>query len=255
MTATASPEVARVDGSALVSANARTENLYRPPTSSFAFEISPLREGALLLLAALAVAAVYLPGDRLVLRRCPPCDISAVNRFDRRAVRPPISGLGPLSYALEIAAIAAPAAIALRDRGFSRELAADLLVYTEAFALNSALNIAAKTLVQRPTPLLYLGLDPLLARKASSYRSFYSGHTAQIANALVANAVMSRLRGRTRAWPWACAAVGTAVMGAARVGAGKHFYSDVCAGALVGAMVGALVPLLHPVVSRATRSI
>ncbi len=215
-------------------------------TAPFAFKVSPRIEASLLVLATISVIATYLAGDRLIARRCPPCDKAALNRLDRAVVRPPIAGLGQLSYVLEIAAISGPAALAVRDRGLSRALVGDLLVYTEAFALSSVLNAAVKTLVQRPGPLVYLGSYPDLAGKPSGYRSFYSGHTAQIATALVAHAVMSRLRGRKGSWPWTVAALGTLSMAAARVGAGRHFYSDVAAGALAGGLVGSLVPLLHP---------
>ena len=224
----------------------RSESADDRQASSFAFAVSPRTEASLLVLAAVGVVATYLAGDRLITRRCPPCDRATLNRLDRAAVRPPIARLGQLSYLLEIAAISVPAAIAVRDRGLSRELVGDLFVYTEAFALSSVLNAAVKTLVQRPGPLVYLGSDPDLAHKSSGYRSFYSGHTAQTATALVAHAVMSRLRGHVGGRPWTVAALGTVSMAAARVGAGKHFYSDVTAGALAGALVGALVPLLHP---------
>jgi membrane-associated phospholipid phosphatase len=57
---------------------------------------------------------------------------------------------------------------------------------------------------------------------------------------------MSRLRGRRRTWPWTLAAFGAAAVAAAWVGPGRHFYSDVAAGALAEGLVGGLVALLHP---------
>jgi membrane-associated phospholipid phosphatase len=213
---------------------------------AFAFKVSPVKEGTLLAVAVVTVVSGYLLGGRFIKRDRAPCDRMTINRFDRGAVRWHKRVLGPLSYLMEVAAIVTPAILTIRDRGFSRELAGDLWVYTETFAVSSVLNVTIKTLAQRPVPLLYTGLYPDLEKKASSYRSFYSGHTAQMTNALVANAVMSHLRGRRRAWPWALAAIGTAAVSLARVGSGRHFYSDVAAGALAGGMVGSLVPLLHP---------
>jgi membrane-associated phospholipid phosphatase len=116
----------------------------------------------------------------------------------------------------------------------------------ETFAVSGALNISIKALARRPVPLLYSGLYPALDVKASSHHSFYSGHIVEMTNALVANAVMSRLRGKKGAWPWTLAVIGTLAVSFARVGAGRHFYSDVAAGALAGGMLGSLVPLLHP---------
>ena len=213
---------------------------------AFAFKVSPVKEGTLFAVAVGIVLFDYVVGDRYIKRHGAPCDSTTINRFDRGAVRWHNRALGPLSYLMEVAAIVTPAIVTIRDRGFRRELAEDLWVYTETFAVSSALNMTIKTLVQRPIPLLYGRVLPDLEKRASSYRSFYSGHAAQLANALIANAVMSRLRGKKRAWPWALAAIGTAAVSLARVGCGRHFYSDVAAGALAGGVVGSLVPLLHP---------
>ena len=223
------------------------------PASTFSYSVSPAIEGALVAAAVAAVVLGYVVGGRRIQRRCPPCDRATINRFDRGALRWHSKTLGTLSYALEIAAITAPAIVSLRDRGFSKDLLKDLLVYTETFAVNSVLNVGIKTFTHRPVPLLYEGGHPDLEKKASGYRSFYSGHTAQMANALAANAVMSHLRGRRRKWPSAVAAVGTTAVAAARVGAGRHFYSDVITGAAAGAVVGSLLPLLHPAAHPAGR--
>lgn len=48
-------------------------------------------------------------------------------------------------------------------------------------------------------------------------------------------------------WPWMLVAGGALLVSAARVGAGRHFYTDVVAGSLAGAVIGGLVPRLHPV--------
>ncbi len=213
---------------------------------AFAYKISPLKEGGLFAATIGVILFGYVIGPRYIRRVCSPCDSATINRFDRDAIRWHSRSLGSLSYAMEVAAIAAPPLVALCDRGLSREFAGDICVYAEALALGSALNITIKTLIQRPIPQLYTGLDPALARKASAYRSFYSGHSAGLAGALVASAVMSRQRGRKRAWPWPLAAAATAAVSFARVGAGRHFYSDVVVGALAGGAVGSLVPLLHP---------
>lgn len=213
---------------------------------AFAFKVSPLKEGGLFAAAVAIVAFDYVVDGRRLKRDCSPCDSSTINRFDRGAVRWHNRVLGSLSYVMEVAAIITPGIVTIRDRGFSRELAEDLWVYLETFALSSALNITVKTLARRPVPLLYGEHYAELEKKPAGYRSFYSGHAAQMANALVANAVMSRLRGNKRAWPCALAAIGTLGVSVARVGSGRHFYSDVAAGALAGGLVGGLLPLLHP---------
>jgi membrane-associated phospholipid phosphatase len=232
----------------------RDEGLRTMETApAFAFKVSMPQEGGLLAAAVAVTLFGYAIGGRIIKRRCPPCDPATINRFDRGAVRWHNQVLGPLSYVIEVAAIATPPIVTLCDRGLSRELAEDLWVYAETFALSSILNIAIKTWVQRPVPRLYAGLYLDLDSQTSSYRSFYSGHTAQVTNALAANAVMSHLRGRRRHWTWTLAGIGTVAVSLARVGAGRHFYSDVAAGALAGGIVGSLVPLLHPAEPSAPR--
>ena len=213
---------------------------------TFAFKVSPVQEGSLFAAALGIVVFDYRVGGRHLKHDCSPCDRMTINRLDRGVLGWHNRVLGPLSYVMEVAAIITPAIVTIRDRGFSRELAEDMWVYLETFAATTALNITIKILAQRPVPLLYTEFSAGLENKPSSYRSFYSGHTAQMANALVANAVMSHLRGKRRAWPWALAAIGTLSVSVARVGSGRHFYTDVAVGALAGVTVGALVPLLHP---------
>jgi membrane-associated phospholipid phosphatase len=75
--------------------------------------------------------------------------------------------------------------------------------------------------------------------------SFYSGHSA-FAFALAGSAgTIASLRGYPHAWVvWA---VGMPVAGAVallRVGAAKHYLTDVLVGSLVGGAIGAGVPLL-----------
>jgi len=213
---------------------------------TFAFAVAPGKEAALVGCAMAVAAAGHLLGDRYIARRCPPCNPEDVNGIDRGAVRWHSRMLESLSYVMELAAVASPFLITLRERGLRRETAEDLVVQIEALALTTALNITVKTLIQRPIPMVYAGRGHGLETKASGYRSFYSGHVAHMASALCANAVVSHFRGRGSLRPWGLAAVGTAAVAFARVGAGRHFYSDVTAGALAGAAVGTLVPLLHP---------
>ncbi len=178
--------------------------------------------------------------------RCFPCDEETVNPLDREVVRWHSRPLDALSYVLEIPALITPVVSSLREHGPSRNLLKDLLVYMEIIAINSAANIVVKTVVARPVPRVYTSLFPELEREARGYGSFYSGHCAHTTGALAANAVMGRLRGRKGMWPWMLVAGGATLISAARVGAGRHFYTDVVAGSLAGAVIGTLVPRLHP---------
>ncbi len=212
----------------------------------WSFTVSWKNDG-LVLVAASLVALLGRPvRERLVEPHCFPCDEKAVNPLDREVVRWHSRPLDALSYVVEIAALFTPVVSSLRERGPSRNLLKDLLVYTEVIAINSAANIVVKTVAARPVPRVYTPLFPELGREARGYGSFYSGHCAHTTGALAANAMMARLRGKKGIWPWMLVAGGATLISAARVGAGRHFYTDVVAGSLAGAVIGALVPRLHP---------
>jgi membrane-associated phospholipid phosphatase len=212
----------------------------------WSFMVSWKNDG-LVLGAASLVALLGRPvRERLVEPRCFPCDEEAVNPLDRDVVRWHSRSLDALSYVVEIAALITPAMSSVRAQGLSRNLLKDLLVYSEVIAINSAANIVVKSVVARPVPRVYTTRFPELQRQARGYGSFYSGHCAHTTGALAANAVMGRLRGRKGIWPWMLVAGGATLVSVARVGAGRHFYTDVVAGSLAGAAIGALVPRLHP---------
>jgi membrane-associated phospholipid phosphatase len=204
------------------------------------------KNDGVVLAAAVLVALLGRPvRKRLVQPHCFPCDAEAVNPFDREVVRWHSRSLDTLSSVLEVAALLTPVVSSFRAHGLSRNLLKDILVYAEIIAINSAANIVVKTVIARPVPRVYTRLFPKLEREARGYGSFYSGHCAHTTGALAANAMMERLRGTKGVRPWILLAGGAVLVSAARVGAGRHFYSDVVAGSVAGAVIGGLVPRLH----------
>lgn len=212
----------------------------------WSFTISWRNDGFVLATASLVTLVGRLVRKRVVEPRCFPCDEEAINPLDREVVRWHSRSLDALSYVVEIAALATPVLSSWRVHGPGRELLKDLVVYGEIAAINSAANIVVKSVAARPVPRVYTTQFPELQREARGYGSFYSGHCAHTTGALAANSVIGHLRGRRRAWPWMLLAGGAALISLARLGAGRHFYTDVVAGSLAGATIGALVPRLHP---------
>ena len=212
----------------------------------WSFKVSWQNDGLVLAAASLVALLGRAARERVVEPHCFPCDEEAINPFDREVVRWHSRSLDSLSYVVEIAALCTPVISSLREHGPGRDLFKDLLVYAEVVAINSAANIVVKSVAARPVPRVYTSLFPELEREARGYGSFYSGHCAHTTGALAANAAMARLRGRRGFWPWMLAAGGAALISATRVGAGRHFYTDVAAGSLAGTAIGALVPRLHP---------
>ena len=127
-----------------------------------------------------------------------------------------------------------------------------LLLYVEAVSVSMLANAITRSLVGRPRPYVYSD-DPLVeeyaARQGRDSRiSFYSGHasttfTAAVAGSYLYAQVASDRTSRAVVWGFELALAGAT--SDLRTRAGKHFYSDVIAGAIVGAGVGFLVPYLH----------
>jgi membrane-associated phospholipid phosphatase len=212
----------------------------------WSFATSWRNDGVVLATASLVTLLGRLVRRQVVEPHCFPCDEEALNPLDREVVQWHSRTLDALSYVVEIAALATPVISSYRVHGLGRHLLKDLVVYGEIAAINSAANIVVKSVAARPVPRVYTTQFPELQREARGYGSFYSGHCAHTTGALAANAVISHLRGRRGAWPWMLLAGGAALISLARLGAGRHFYTDVVAGSLAGATIGALVPRLHP---------
>jgi membrane-associated phospholipid phosphatase len=137
-------------------------------------------------------------------------------------------------------------------QGFDEATGRRVLVYAEAISVSLALNAATKRLVGRPRPYVY-SADPRVQAYAGRQRddthlSFYSGHAATAFAAAVSGGYLySQTTGDTaaRTTVWASGLLVAGLTSSLRVRAGKHFYSDVLAGAVLGAGVGLAVPLLH----------
>lgn len=111
------------------------------------------------------------------------------------------------------------------------------------------LTDAVKNSVRRNRPFVYYDGAPLEVRmEADARKSFFSGHTSLTAcNTFFAAKVWNDMHPDSRWAPvvWSAAALVPAYVGWQRVEAGKHYPSDVIAGAVVGAAVGYLIPAIH----------
>jgi membrane-associated phospholipid phosphatase len=193
--------------------------------------------------ALLIGAGVPYLVPHLITPRCP-CDPHEVNRFDRWAIGHHSAAASTASdVTAAVAVIVPPVADALR-LGPTPALGADLIVYAQTLAVNSALVVTAKYVTQRPLPVTYQG-DPRYLNAQGGYRSFYSGHTSTVVSALTASAWTIRWRYGEQVWPWAVVGATGVSVGVERILAGRHFPTDVIAGAAAGFAVGTAVPWLH----------
>jgi membrane-associated phospholipid phosphatase len=192
------------------------------------------------LLGAFALSRIHTRPRGNWSRQLLSIDDSLEDDFSPRAAR--------VSDVLLVTAIVAPLIPELHQGSGSGER---VLIYGETLGVNLLLNAAVKVVVRRPRPYLY-NPDPEVRRWGEGQRdarqSFYSGHASTSFAAAVAGGLLTSLAtddATARAFAWGS---GFALAGATatlRTRAGKHFYSDVLAGALIGSATGAIIPLLH----------
>ncbi|MGK5088645.1 phosphatase PAP2 family protein [Bdellovibrionota bacterium FG-2] len=125
--------------------------------------------------------------------------------------------------------------------------ATDTLILFQAVTLNGAVNEITRLIVQRPRPFVY-GDPKTQGANPAHYTSFYSGHTSFAAAVMTSLVLMLLGRGAPSSLI-ALLAAGDFVLvfltGFFRVLAGRHFATDVLAGALAGALIALGVALYH----------
>jgi membrane-associated phospholipid phosphatase len=178
------------------------------------------------------------------------CTSDQLPRLDRPAVGLEVHGADQLSFETQgmsaIVAVAVPALwqltqVIMRQTTPLGALAAtgmDWLVFAQSTAWNGLLTETSHLVTQRGRPFVYA--DPARANDFSNYTSFYSGHTSFSAVATVCTVLTLIARGAPLFWVWGMALSSYALVsltGLFRVLAGRHFPSDVLAGALMGALV------------------
>jgi len=175
-------------------------------------------------------------------------DRTDVNRFDRGATFNYSKTAATISDWGMHACLILPGTLILDGR--MREDAATIaLLYFETMALAGATTELAKTSFRRIRPYAYNPDVPIESKKTLDTRkSFFSGHTStSFASALFFAKVFGDYYpdSRWKPWVWAGAISVASTVACSRVAAGKHFPTDVLAGALIGSLAGYLVPKMH----------
>lgn len=122
---------------------------------------------------------------------------------------------------------------------FWLSLSADLTLMGQTVAWNGLFTEISHYLTQRPRPFVYQD-PPVRGAEASHYTSFYSGHTSFVAATQTALLLFLFFRGAPL-WLlllWLCFAESMVFSTAYfRVFAGRHFLTDVLAGASAGTLM------------------
>ncbi len=197
---------------------------------------------AILAGAAAAPSAAGLPHGP---PDCAPCDPASLWGIDRGVLGHATAGAGAASDVLVLGVMggAALAGIVGAPPALRNGNAA---VFGETIAAAYAATSWLKVVVGRERPVLYTADAATAADDPDSQRSLPSGHTAGAFSAAVSYLVISgrqRLPHRTRNAVLLFG--GAAAVGTLRVAAGRHFPTDVLAGAALGSLIGWLIPTVH----------
>ena len=126
-----------------------------------------------------------------------------------------------------------------------------IIMYAETLLFNFGLNNSFKRLIGRGRPYLYntnITLTEKIKAGNDPFESFYSGHTCfTFGSAVFLAKVFSDIYPDSP-WKYAVwvASLTTATSaGILRFIAGKHFPTDVVAGAIIGSIIGFMIPMIH----------
>jgi undecaprenyl-diphosphatase len=226
------------------------------PSAPPAFSVDPVGDSAVIAVStgfAGLLDLIMTTGEIRPQQISPTFDNKQLLSIDRAALTQHVdsnagtfSNLG-LAVALGYAVID-PIATGFRDDSAKTALV-DGVLYAETLTITLAVTNLAKVAVRRPRPRAYTAAqlhkdDPTYSNTdTDSTLSFFSGHTATT-GALGATATyLAFARSPNSIRPWVTLFASTALttlVGYERVRAGKHFPTDVIAGAMAGTGVGLL---------------
>jgi membrane-associated phospholipid phosphatase len=219
------------------------------------YGLSPWVDGPM----ALGLYAMKSNSDALLARTRaenpwkPSLDRASIPLFDRWAIGNYSPRLSAMSSVVAGAGLLVPIAANLTDawRGSApwSALIVDALLLEETLTLSGALSSYAKSMRVHSTPISYDRSVPESQKNIpQNASSFFSNHTASAFATAVYSAYTFQMRhpdSRLTPWVWGGSLGLASAVGSMRILAGKHFPSDVIAGAAAGALCGYLVPKLH----------
>lgn len=233
---------------------AADENPAEPPAK---LEYRPILDVSLTVGALIAYTVSNTVGKAaLAPDRCRWCEPPGFDASIRDSLRWDDSGDAHVAsnlaafVATPVASVALLAAAGRHDGAPPRDWLIDAVIVTEAAALGAVLTQIVKFSVGRERPHVHALREddkPLVENPSESNLSFFSGHTSlAFSIATSAGTVASQRRYRWAPVVWAVGLPLAASAGYFRIGADKHWASDVLLGAVIGSAVGVGVPsLLH----------
>ena len=176
---------------------------------------------------------------------CAPCDRATLSGIERFAAHPINAASGRGSNVL-LAGVLGLTTFATVQGSTGDQWRGNAAVVTNAVAWTAASTEWLKVTIRRERPVLYTPDAAAAAGNPGNQESFPSGHASVAFAAATSYLVLARrehLRHRTRNALLLYG--GAAAVSALRVAAGKHFPTDVVAGAALGSGIGWLVATIH----------
>lgn len=198
----------------------------------------------------LGTAALITGGkDKLTLEDIENADKSSINGFDRSAVENYSRSADELSDKLLLACMVSPTIFAL-DKETREDYKILGVMYCETMLLTYGSTQFIKNITDRKRPYIYNeGVENSIKLEDDSAQdSFFSGHTSMaFASAVFTAKVYSDYNPDSNYKPyvWGGMLSIASFTGYQRYRAGKHFPTDIIAGALVGGTIGYVVPSMH----------
>ncbi|MBN2436559.1 MAG: phosphatase PAP2 family protein [Spirochaetes bacterium] len=220
--------------------------------SGSVFRVDPVVDGSIMLLSSMVVFVPILTESEIEYRDPESLDRNDVNSLDRGVIDNNSNGFRTASH---IGVVAVPLGVYgltfLYDKNnSSSEIIQDITMISESVMVNAAFNQIMCHSFSRPRPYMYTDERDEARNDNWDYRSFYSGHTSNAMAACTAIAYIHSVRYPDSPYKtalWTASALGCTAIGAARIAAGDHYYSDVLTGLVAGFSIGVLVPEMHRV--------
>lgn len=202
--------------------------------------------------------------DELAPKRCHWCDrsadgtdrLNAVDRWGRGLAANTPEGRDRWNKAsnvadfavLPVGVLGAQYLLSSGSGAPTRYFAEDTTIILESFVMSQVANQVVKFAVGRERPFVHVLPEDqkhLTEHPTDNNLSFYSGHTAMAFSLVTAAGTVSELRGYKNRWLiWAVGLPAAASVGLMRMGADRHYLTDVLVGAAAGSLFGVGVPLL-----------
>ena len=193
-----------------------------------------------------AVAALRVTPAAVTCAPAPPCDPATLPGIDRWAVSHDSRG-ARVGSDIALASVGAGALFASLARVGPARARGDAVVFVEAVSWTGAVTEWLKVEVHRARPDVYRTGGAEAANSAENRESFPSGHTSAAFAAATAYATLAARQHLPHARRNSLLLfAGASLVGALRVAGGKHFPTDVLAGAALDSAVGWSVATLHP---------